>query len=131
MTDDRHAPDTFFLVSEADWRLYRDHCVADRDWMAEVDNFAREMLLGSGDSIDSLQKVSPAAPVEPQYKPPESDIDDALLQAFGAGTRAEMVGGAAASSSGGPGVPRPERPGSPAPQEESPQGPEKAHSFYG
>ena len=73
MTDDRHAPDTFFLVAEADWRLYRDHCVADRDWMAEVDNFGREWLLGSGDSVDSRQKVSPAAPVQPQYKEPGED----------------------------------------------------------
>ena len=82
MTDDRHAPDTFFLVSEADWRLYREHCVADRDWMAEVDNFAREWLLGSGDSVDSLQKVYPAAPVQPQYKPRDSDSDDGLPQAL-------------------------------------------------
>ena len=131
MTDDRHAPDTFFLVAEADWRLYRDHCVADRDWMAEVDIFAKEMLLGSGEPVDSYPAVSPAAPMEQGYKPPESDTDDRLLQAFGAGTGAEMLSGAAASSSGGPGLPRPERPGSPAPEEEAPQGSEKSHSFYG
>ena len=131
MTDERHAPDTFFLVSEADWRLYREHCVADRDWMAEVDNFGREWLLGHK-GVDPRQKVSPAAPVEPKYQPPD-DIEESLLQAVEAGGSGQLGRGAAASSSGGPLVPRPERPGSPAPQEEEelPQGPEKSHSFYG
>ena len=26
MADDRHAPDTLFLVAEEDWRLYRQDC---------------------------------------------------------------------------------------------------------
>ena len=76
MTEERHAPDTFFLVAEADWRLYREHCVADRDWMAEVDDFARNFLLAKGDKVDPLHKASPAAPVQPAYKEKDSDSDE-------------------------------------------------------
>ena len=107
MTDDRHAPDTFFLVAEADWRLYREHCVADRDWMAEVDNFARTFLLHGG-AVDNWPKAAPSAPVQPVH------------------------GGAAASSSEGAGPPRPPRPGSPAPEADSPSGADtQKPSFYG
>ena len=73
MTDDRHAPDTFFLVAEADWRLYREHCVADRDWMAEVDDFAKNFLLeGDEKKVQNFAKAAPSAPVQPTYKPPET-----------------------------------------------------------
>ena len=39
MTGGRHAPDTLFLVAEGDFRFQRNHCVASRDWLAEVDEF--------------------------------------------------------------------------------------------
>ena len=117
MTDDRHASDTFFLIAEADWRLYREHCVSDRNWMEEVDNFAKTFLLDSKVKIDPRPKAHPSAPVQPIYKPREGDSDDEMPDALAGSWNEEMMGEAAASSSGGAGPPRPGRPGSPAPKE--------------
>ena len=131
MTEERHAPDTFFLVAEADWRLYREHCVADRDWMAEVDDFARNFLLAKGDKVDPLHKASPAAPVQPAYKEKDSDSDEELARAIAALPEEEPIGDAAASSSGGAGAPRPGRLGTPAPQQGAAEEKNEKPSFYG
>ena len=129
MTDTRHAPDTFFIVAEADWRLCRDHCVGNREWLAEVVDFSNHSLLGH-QNVDSRQRVSPAAPVMPHYMGKTSGEDEdvpddpALVDAV-------MTGGASASSSGMAGPPRPERPGGPAPSPVTPPMSEKNASFYG
>ena len=130
MTDDRHAPDTFFLVAEADWRLYREHCVADRDWMAEVDDFAKTFLLeGDEKKVDNFAKAAPSAPVQPTYKPPETLAEGGPAAWLDA---PPLQDGAAASSSEGAGPPRPVRPGSPAPEADSPSGAgTQKPSFYG
>ena len=121
MTDDRHSPDSFFLVAEADWRLYRDHCVGDRDWMAEVDAFSQAFLQGPEKGpFDNIPKVSPAAPVQPMYQAREGNELAAPLP---------LPEGAAASSSEGAGPPRPDRLGSPAPQADS--NARQQPSFYG
>ena len=131
MTDDRHAPDTFFLVAEADWRLYREHCVADRDWMAEVDNFAMHFLLDDKKRVDSRPRAAPSAPVQPTYKEPETFAEGGPAPWLAAAPQ-PVLGGAAASSSEGAGPPRPIRPGSPAPEADSPSGAEpQKPSFYG
>ena len=131
MTDDRHAPDTFFLVAEADWRLYREHCVADREWMEEVDDFSRNFLLGDKKKVDNLPKAAPSAPVQPAYKKPET-LDEEGPAAWLGAASPPVPGGAAASSSEGAGPPRPDRLGSPAPEADEPGEEEtKKPSFYG
>ena len=131
MCDERHAPDTFFLVAEADWRLYREHCVADRDWMAEVDDFSRNFLLGDKKKVDNLPKAAPSAEVQPAYKPPETSEEEGPAACLGAESQIVPFG-AAASSSEGAGPPRPDRLGSPAPEADEPGDEEtKKPSFYG
>ena len=116
MTDDRHAPDTFFLVAEADFRLYREHCVADRDWMTEVDAFARGFLLGAKDKIDSRPTTAPAAPVQPKYEEPDEDTQaESGLLDWLAAPQPEGAS-AAASSAIVPAPPRPERPAAQTPR---------------
>ena len=131
MCDERHAPDTFFLVAEADWRLYREHCVGDRDWMAEVDDFAKNFLLGDNYKVDNWPKAAPAAPVHPTDDESET-LAEGGPAAWLAAAPQPVHGGAAASSSEGAGPPRPVRPGSPAPEADTPSGAgtQKA-SFYG
>ena len=132
MTDDRHAPDTFFLVAEADWRLYREHCVADRDWMAEVDDFARNFLLDDKKKVDNRPKAAPSAPVQPTYAEPETSAVPPVPADWLVAAPQPVHGGASASSSEGAGPPRPLRPGSPAPEADSPSDAEtQSHSFYG
>ena len=71
MTDGRHPPDTLFLVAENDFRFYRHHCVSNRDWLSEVDEFVSEHLEGP-DMIDRWGVLQPAYapdahPVPPQF----------------------------------------------------------------
>ena len=101
MTDDRHAPDTPFLVAEEDWRLYRDRCVADRDWVAEVDSRGRAYLLGEDFQIDSRQTLLLLLQCSRNIrKEPESESDRGFLGFVGE-EPLPVLGGAAASSSGG------------------------------
>ena len=130
MTDPRHAPDTFFIVAEADWRLREAHCVGHRQWVAEVDEFAKHFLLGEH-NVDSRQGVSPAAPVMPQYMNKTSGEDEDVADAPWATANSSGMAGPSARSSGMAGPPRPERPGGPAPSPVTPPKLEKDASFYG
>ena len=82
-------------------------------------------------NVDSRQRVSPAAPVMPQYMGKRSgeneDVPDDPAPAGSSG----MSGGASASSSGMAGPPRPEPPGGPAPSPVTSAMSEKDPSFYG
>ena len=101
MTDDRHTPDTPFLVAEEDWRLYRDRCVADRDWVAEVDSCGRAYLLGEDFQIDSRQTLLLLLQCSRNIrKEPESDSDRGFLGFVGeeplpvlGGQRRAVLGG--------------------------------------
>ena len=115
-----HAPDTPFLVAEEDWRLYRDRCVADREWVAEVDSCGRAYLLGEDFQIDSRQTLLLLLQCSRNIrKEPESESDRGFLGFVGE-EPLPVLGGAAASSSGGAGPPRSVRPGSPAPEAGAP-----------
>ena len=75
MTDGRHAPDTFFLVAESDFRFYRSHCVSNRNWLAEVDEFV-EKNLKTASSVDAREMLNPAVP--PEEEPITPTTDDEL-----------------------------------------------------
>ena len=64
MLDARHAPDTLFLVAEGDFRFEREHCVANRNWLEEVDEFVQTHLLGA-DIVDARGILNPRYPVDP------------------------------------------------------------------
>ena len=72
MTDGRHAPDTLFLVAEGDFRFYRDHCVSNRNWLAEVDDFV-EKHLKTATSVDARDMLNPAVPPEEEPITPTTD----------------------------------------------------------
>lgn len=72
MTDGRHSPDTLFLVAENDFRFFREHCVSDRDWMAEVDAFVESHLQGP-EIVDSWGQLRPSWPPESEDIIPSSD----------------------------------------------------------
>ena len=127
MTDPRHAPDTFFLVAEADWRLCRDHCVGGRDWISELVDFTNHFLMGP-EYVEPRQQASPAAPVMPPYMGEPSGVDEVLT---GAASSSGPTAGASASSSGTAGPPRPVRPGGPAASPATPPMSETQSSFYG
>ena len=72
MTDGRHAPDTLFLVAEGDFRFYREHCVSNRNWLSEVDDFV-EKHLKTATSVDARDMLNPAVPPEEEPITPTSD----------------------------------------------------------
>ena len=72
MTGGRHAPHTLFLVAEGDFRFQRNHCVASRDWLAEVDEFVEEHLKTSS-TVDARGMLNPAVPPEEGVISPTTD----------------------------------------------------------
>ena len=38
MLDKRHAPDTFFIVAEADHRFYKEDCLPPEEWAGLAEN---------------------------------------------------------------------------------------------
>ena len=72
ITDGRHSPDTLFLVAENDFRFYKDHCVSNKDWLNEVDDFVTEYLEGP-EMIDSWGLLQPAHAPDRDPVPPSSD----------------------------------------------------------
>ena len=72
MTGGRHAPDTLFLVAEGDFRFQRNHCVASRDWLAEVDEFVEEHLKTSS-TVDARGMLNPAVPPKEGVISPTTD----------------------------------------------------------
>ena len=72
MTDGRHAPDTLFLVAEGDFRFFREHCVAKRDWLDEVDQFVEEHLQ-TPTTVEARAMLNPAVPPEQEHISPTTD----------------------------------------------------------
>ena len=65
MTDARHAPDTFFIVAEADHRFYAADCIKPEEWLAH----ASEMHYGKDEADKERKRSQPEGEEEYEVEP--------------------------------------------------------------